>query len=99
MELQPDDLKRLARLARIGVSEDDVQKLQKQFKGIFGLIDELQAVDTRGIEPLAHPLDVVQPMAQRLREDRVTEFNQRNENLANAPSQENGLFLVPKVIE
>ena len=99
MELQPDDLKRLARLARIGVSEDDVQKLQKQFKGIFGLIDELQAVDTRGIDPLAHPLDVVQPMAQRLREDRVTEFNQRNENLANAPSQENGLFLVPKVIE
>ena len=99
MELQPDDLKRLARLARIGVSADDVVLLQEQFKGIFGLIDELQAVDTRGIEPLAHPLDVVQPMAQRLREDRVTEFNQRNENLANAPSQENGLFLVPKVIE
>ena len=99
MELQPDDLKRLARLARIGVSADDVVLLQEQFKGIFGLIDELQAVDTRGIDPLAHPLDVVQPMAQRLREDRVTEFNQRNENLANAPSQENGLFLVPKVIE
>ena len=99
MELQPDDLKRLARLARIGVSADVVVLLPEQFKGIFGLIDELQAVDTRGIEPLAHPLDVVQPMAQRLREDRVTEFNQRNENLANAPSQENGLFLVPKVIE
>ena len=99
MELQPDDLKRLARLARIGVSADDVVLLQEQFKGIFGLIDELQAVDTRGIDPLAHPLDVVQPMTQRLREDRVTEFNQRNENLANAPSQENGLFLVPKVIE
>ena len=99
MELQPDDLKRLARLARIGVSADDIVLLQEQFKGIFGLIDELQAVDTRGIDPLAHPLDVVQPMTQRLREDRVTEFNQRNENLANAPSQENGLFLVPKVIE
>ena len=99
MELQPDDLKRLARLARIAVSEGDVVLLQWQLNGIFGLIDELQAVDTRGVEPLAHPLDVVQPMAQRLREDRITEFDQRSANLANAPAQENGLFLVPKVIE
>ena len=99
MELQPDDLKRLARLARIAVSEGDVVLLQSQLNGIFGLIDELQAVDTRGVEPLAHPLDVVQPMAQRLREDRITEFDQRSANLANAPAQENGLFLVPKVIE
>lgn len=99
MELQPDDLKRLARLARIAVSEGDVVLLQRQLNGIFGLIDELQAVDTRGVEPLAHPLDVVQPMAQRLREDRITEFDQRSANLANAPAQENGLFLVPKVIE
>ena len=99
MELQPDDLKRLARLARIAVSDDDVLLLQSQLKGVFGLIDQLQAVDTRGIEPLAHPLDVVQPLAQRLREDRVTESDQRTANLANAPAQENGLFLVPKVIE
>jgi aspartyl-tRNA(Asn)/glutamyl-tRNA(Gln) amidotransferase subunit C len=99
MELQPDDLKRLARLARIAVSEDDVTQLQSQLNGIFGLIDELQAVDTGGIEPLAHPLDVVQSMAQRLREDRVTETDQRSANLANAPAQENGLFLVPKVLE
>ena len=99
MELQPDELKRLARLARIAVSEQDVVLLQKQLNGIFGLIDELQAVDTQGIEPLSHPLDVVKPMAQRLREDRVTELDQRSANLANAPAQENGLFLVPKVIE
>jgi aspartyl-tRNA(Asn)/glutamyl-tRNA(Gln) amidotransferase subunit C len=99
MELQPDDLKRLARLARIAVSEDDVMLLQTQLKGIFGLIDELQAVDTRGIDPLSHPLDVVQPMAQRLREDRVTEPDRRSANLANAPAHENGLFLVPRVIE
>jgi aspartyl-tRNA(Asn)/glutamyl-tRNA(Gln) amidotransferase subunit C len=99
MELQPDDLKRLARLARIAVSEDEVLLLQSQLKGIFGLIDELQAVDTRGIEPLSHPLDVVQPIAQRLRDDRVTEHDQRSANLANAPAQENGLFLVPRVIE
>ena len=99
MELQPDELKRLARLARIAVSEQDVVLLQTQLKGIFGLIDELQAVDTQGIEPLSHPLDVVKPMAQRLREDRVTELDQRSANLANAPAQENELFLVPKVIE
>lgn len=96
MELHTDDLKRLARLARIAVSDNDVTLLQSQLNGIFGLIDELQAVDTRGIEPLSHPLDVVQPMAQRLREDRVTETDQRSANLANAPAQENGLFLVPK---
>lgn len=99
MELHPDELKRLARLARIAVSDSDVTLLQSQLNGIFGLIDELQAVDTAGIEPLSHPLDVVQPMAQRLREDRVTELDHRSANLANAPAQENGLFLVPKVIE
>ena len=99
MELLPDDLKRLARLARIALSEDDVLLLQGQLNGVFGLIDELQAVDTRGIEPLAHPLDVLLPLSQRLREDRVTEFDQRSANLANAPAQENGLFLVPKVLE
>ena len=99
MELLPDDLKRLARLARIALSEDDVLLLQGQLNGVFGLIDELQAVDTRGIEPLAHPLDVLLPLSQRLREDRVTEFDQRGANLANAPAQENGLFLVPKVLE
>jgi len=99
MELQPDDLKRLARLARIALSEDEVLLLQSQLNGVLGLINALQAVDTRGIEPLSHPLDVVQPIAQRLREDRVTEFDQRSANLANAPAQERGLFLVPKVLE
>lgn len=99
MELQPDDLKRIARLARIAVSGDDVAALSGQLKGIFGLIDTLQAVDTKAIEPLAHPLDVVESLSQRLREDRVTETDQRDANMANAPARENGLFLVPKVIE
>lgn len=99
MELQPDDLKRLARLARIAVSDEDVAALRSQLNGIFGLIDQLQAVDTTGVEPLSHPLDVVLPMAQRLRADRVSEFDQRSACLANAPAQEDGLFLVPKVIE
>lgn len=99
MELHPDDLKRIARLARLAVPDGEVAALAGQLSGIFGLIDRLQAVDTRGIEPLAHPLDVVETLAQRLREDRVTETDQREANMANAPARENGLFLVPKVIE
>ena len=99
MKLTPDDLKRLAHLARIAVSNDDVLLLQTQLNGIFGLIDELQAVDTKGVEPLSHPLDVIHNMAQRLRDDRVTETDQRAANMANAPAEENGLFLVPKVLD
>ena len=95
MKLTPDDLKRIAHLARIAVSDADVARLQTELSGIFGLIDALQAVDTKGIEPLSHPLDVVADMAQRLREDRVTESDQRAANMANAPAEENGLFLVP----
>ncbi len=99
MKLTPDDLKRLAVLAKITVSDADVSALQAQLNGVFDLIDELQAVDTTGIEPLAHPLDVMQHMSQRLREDRVTETDQRAANMANAPAEENGLFLVPKVLD
>lgn len=99
MELHPNDLKRIARLARIAVPDDEVPAMAGQLNGIFGLIDQLQAVDTTGVEPLAHPLDVVEALAQRLREDRVTETDQREANMAAAPVQENGLFLVPKVIE
>lgn len=99
MKLTPDDLMRIAHLARITVSETDVQALQTQLNGIFGLIDELQAVDTKGILPLSHPLEVIQDMTQRLREDFVTDTDQREANMANAPVAENGLFLVPKVLD
>ena len=99
MKLTADELQRIAHLARITVSESDVAAMQTQLNGIFGLIDELQAVDTKGIEPLSHPLDVIGDMAQRLREDRITEPDARDANMANAPAQENGLFLVPKVLE
>ena len=102
MKLTPDDLKRIAHLARIAVSDSEVSALQTQLNGIFGLIDELQAVDTTGIEPLSHPLDVIQHLAQRLREDCVTQPNEREQraaNMANAPAEENGLFLVPKVLD
>ena len=99
MKLTPDDLKRIAHLARITVSEADVAQLQTQLNGILGLIDELQTIDTKGLEPLSHPLGVIADMTQRLRVDLITENNQREVNMANAPSQENGLFLVPRVLD
>lgn len=99
MKLTPDDLKRIAHLARVTVSDADVAQLETQLNGIFGLIDKLQAVDTKGLEPLSHPLDVIADMTQRLRVDLITENNQREVNMANAPSQENGLFLVPRVLD
>ena len=99
MELKHDDIKRLTRLARIAVSETDIDLLRGPLNGIFGLIDQLQAVDTTGVVPLAHPLDVIESLSQRLRDDCVTETDRREANMANAPAKENGLFLVPKVIE
>ena len=99
MKLTPDDLKRIAHLARITVSETDVLALQTQLNGVFGLIDALLAVDTKGVEPLAHPLDVIQHMSQPLREDCIVCTDDRVANMANAPAQENGLFLVPKVLD
>lgn len=99
MEFTPDDLKRIARLARIAVDNDESAEFAGQLGGVFGLIEQLQAVDTRGVEPLAHPLDVIEQHSQRLRDDVATEFDRREANMANAPVRENGLFLVPKVLE
>ena len=99
MDLKPDDIKRLACLSRIAASETDIESLSGPLNGILALIDQLQAVDTKGVVPLAHPLDVIENLSQRLREDHVTETDQRDANMANAPAKENGLFLVPKVIE
>ncbi len=99
MEFTPDDLKRIARLARIAVADDETAHFSQQLGGVFGLIEQLQAVDTHDIKPLAHPLDVIEHHSQRLRDDVVTELDRREANMANAPARENGLFLVPKVLE
>lgn len=95
MSLTLDDVRRIATLARIEVSAPDLVSVQDKLNGILGLIDEMQAVDTSGVEPMAHALD----LAQRLRDDRVTEVDQRSAFQAIAPQTENGLYLVPKVIE
>lgn len=99
MALGPTDIERLARLARIALAPGESASFAAEMSPIFGLIDELQAVNTQGVSPLAHPLDVITHLSQPLREDRAVATDNRAENMANAPQQENGLFLVPKVIE
>ena len=93
--LSHDEVLRIARLARIEVGEGDIEALRAELNGILGLIDQMRSVDTAGIEPMSHP----QAEAQRLREDRVSEPDQRDRFQAVAPSVEDGLYLVPKVID
>jgi|PlaIllAssembly_1097288.scaffolds.fasta_scaffold665158_2 aspartyl-tRNA(Asn)/glutamyl-tRNA(Gln) amidotransferase subunit C len=93
--LSRDDVHRIAELARIEVPEEGLAALQQSLNGIFGLIEQMRAVDTAGVEPMAHAVEVV----QRLREDRVTEADQHDLFQAGAPQVEDGLYLVPKVIE
>lgn len=95
MALNITDIKRIAHLARIEVSEKEAEATLTKLTGILGLIEQMQAVDTAGIAPMSHSQDVT----QRLREDVVTETNRRAEFQAIAPQVQDGLYLVPKVIE
>ena len=95
MALTIDDVQRIAHLARIEISATEADATLVQLNNIFGMIERMSRVDTDGIEPMSHPLGGV----QRLREDRVTESDEREENLKNAPQVQDGLFLVPRVIE
>ena len=95
MSLTLEQVRRVAHLARIEVSDAEAETTLGHLNGIFTLIEDMQAVDTGGIEPMAHAQD----LAQRLREDRVTEENRRDAFQAVAPETEAGLYLVPKVIE
>ena len=95
MALQRSDVEKIAHLARLGLNEGELPRITDALNSILGLVDQMQAVDTTGVEPLAHPLETT----QRLRPDQVTESNQRDRYQAVAPSTENGLYLVPKVID
>ena len=95
MSLNRDDVKRIARLARIDISDAEADLTQTRLNAIFELIATMQAVDTRGIAPMAHAQDV----SQRLRDDVVTETDRHVIFQAIAPAVENALYLVPKVIE
>jgi len=95
MSLTQQDVARIAKLARIAVTQQEIEAVGGQLNSIFGLIEKMQAVDTSAVEPMAHPQDV----SLRLRPDAVTEPDRRDAFLAIAPQTEAGLFLVPKVIE
>jgi aspartyl-tRNA(Asn)/glutamyl-tRNA(Gln) amidotransferase subunit C len=102
MALTENDVTRIARLARLELAEDQRPRVLNDLNGIFGLIEQLQSVDTAGVEPLMHPISAIEDVVLRLRADAVTETSgeaARAGLIANAPAVEEGLFLVPKVIE
>jgi aspartyl-tRNA(Asn)/glutamyl-tRNA(Gln) amidotransferase subunit C len=95
MSLSDDQIRRLARLARIALQPGETREVGERLNRILGLVAEMQAVDTAGVEPMSHALDLV----QRLRPDEVTESDRRGLYQSVAPAVEDGLYLVPKVIE
>ena len=95
MHLENDDVRRLARLARLAVSDAEVERARGQLGAVFALIEQLRAVDTAGVEPMTH----AQEMALRLRPDDITEPDRRQDYQQVAPRVERGLYLVPRVIE
>lgn len=95
MSLGPDDVKNIAQLARLNISESDITDYANNLSSILNLVEQMNAIDTSNVSPMAHPQD----LAQRLREDKVLEQNQREQFQKIAPATENGLYLVPRVIE
>jgi aspartyl-tRNA(Asn)/glutamyl-tRNA(Gln) amidotransferase subunit C len=95
MELDVSDVEKIAHLARLGIDADDIPEYARNLTDILAFVEQLNSVDTAGVEPLAHPLDAT----QRLRPDRVTETNNREQFQKVAPETESGLYLVPQVIE
>src|SRR5581483_9503965 len=99
MALTLTDVKRIAHLARLELADADAEHTLVQLNEFFGLVEQMQAVDTTGIAPLAHPIEQIEDVALRLRDDAVTETVERELNQKSAPAVQDGLFLVPKVIE
>ncbi len=99
MALTHDDVRRIAHLARLELTPDEQAAMLPQLNGFFGIVERMSAVDTSGVEPLYTPLSAVQAVTLRLRDDVVSEPNDRERNQRSAPAVEDGLFLVPKVIE
>jgi len=95
MSLTSDDVEKIAHLARLAVDAAETESLSHDLSNILNLVEQMDAADTEGVEPMAHPME----MSQRLRVDEATESNQRELYMSNAPEAENGLFIVPKVIE
>ena len=99
MALTHQDIERVAHLARLQLRPDETEHTLSQLTGFFKLVEQMKAINTDGVEPLAHPAAVLGEVALRLRDDIASEPNQRDASQVSAPAVENGLFLVPKVIE
>ena len=99
MALTLTDVKRIAHLARLELADADAEHTLVQLNDFFGLVEQMQAVDMAGIAPLAHPIEQIEDVALRLRDDVVTETVAREANQQCAPAVQDGLYLVPKVIE
>ena len=99
MALTPQDTSRIAHLARLELTPTEAPEMLKQLNGFFRIVEQMSAVDTAGVEPLYTPLSAIQAVTLRLRDDVVTEPNHREANQRSAPAVEDGLFLVPKVLE
>ncbi|TAL93652.1 MAG: Asp-tRNA(Asn)/Glu-tRNA(Gln) amidotransferase subunit GatC [Paraburkholderia sp.] len=99
MALTLTDVKRIAHLARLELPDADAEHTLVQLNDFFGLVEQMQAVDTTGIAPLAHPIEQIEDVALRLRDDAATEVVRRDEFQRSAPAVQEGLYLVPKVIE
>ena len=99
MALTPQDIGRIANLARLELTPSESERMLTQLNGFFDIVEQMRAVDTSGVSPLSHPVAAIQDVALRLRDDLVSEGNNRDANMQNAPAAEKGYFLVPKVIE
>jgi aspartyl-tRNA(Asn)/glutamyl-tRNA(Gln) amidotransferase subunit C len=99
MSLTSFDIGRIAKLARLELAEPQRARMLDQLNGFFDIVEQMNAVDTTGVEPLAHPTAVIDHVSLRLRPDLASEPNQREANQASAPAVERGLFLVPRVME
>jgi len=95
MSLSSEEVKQIAFLARLSIKEENIEQYSQDLSKIFGLVEQMNAAATDDIKPMAHPQDAM----QRLRDDVVTEVNQREKLMSNAPLTEAGLFLVPKVLD
>ncbi|MEW6693997.1 MAG: Asp-tRNA(Asn)/Glu-tRNA(Gln) amidotransferase subunit GatC [Pseudomonadota bacterium] len=99
MSLTLHDVDRLAHLARLALDGPTAERMLGQLNAFFAIVEQMQAVDTTGVAPLAHPAEVFTDVALRLRDDVVRESDNRAANQASAPAVEDGLYLVPRVIE
>ena len=99
MSLSSSDISRIAALARLDLAPQESERMLAQINGFFDIVERMRSVDTTGVEPLPHPVATIRDIALRLRDDRVSEADEREANLRSAPAIEDGLFLVPRVIE